>query len=297
MSKNILITGSNGQLGNEFKLIALREYDHNWFFTDLAQLDVTNPRQVSAFITNNKIDLCINCAAYTAVDAAEDDAERARAVNAGAVKILADACFENNALLIHFSTDYVFDGLSKLPYSEHDSINPLSVYGKSKALGERVLQLHAANSIIIRSSWLYALHGHNFAKTIIRLAMEKGEISVVDDQFGTPTWAADLAKVALQLAINLKPPIKEIFHYSNEGVASWYEFASEILRITNLPCKLIAVKTTQYPSKAARPLYSVLNKSKIKEQLGLEIPDWKISLAIFVQQLMKNQQRIQSFTN
>ncbi len=275
---NILVTGSNGQLGNELRKIAANETTHQWLFTDVAELDITDNNAVDAFFENHKPDVCFNCAAYTAVDKAEDEAETAELINSKAVQYLADACLLTNCLLVHISTDYVFDGQHFKPYEERDAINPVSAYGKSKAFGENVLSAHKCDSIIVRTSWLYAANGSNFVKTMLRLGNERSEIKVVADQVGTPTWAADLAGAMWQLANKTTKPVKECYHYSNEGAISWYDFAKAIMEIRKLNCNVLPIESKEYPVKTARPFYSVLNKTKIKTHFGISIPYWKTSL-------------------
>lgn len=275
---NILVTGSHGQLGTELRKISRTERSHNWFFTDVDELDITKPDALKPFFTSNAIDVCFNCAAYTAVDKAEDETELAMLINALAVGNLADACLLTQALLIHVSTDYVFDGENFKPYVESDPIEAVSAYALSKAKGEQLLGQHQADSVIVRTSWLYAATGNNFVKTMMRLGAERNEINVVADQIGTPTWAADLAAALWIVANQSTRPAKEIYHYSNEGVISWYDFAKAIMDIKNHACKVLPIESKDYPVKTKRPFYSVLNKTKIKNEFGLEIPYWRDSL-------------------
>ncbi len=273
----ILVTGCKGQLGTELKKIAGAE--HQWFFTDIDTLDICNKAAVEECFGTNQIDACINCAAYTAVDKAEDEQQLATLVNTFAPKVLADACKRHDALLIHVSTDYVFGGDAHEPYKVDDPINPQSVYGSTKADGERAIRESGCNYMIVRTAWLYSSVGKNFVKTMLMLGDTKDEINVVADQKGCPTWAHDLA-VALMALLkkNGKNEVHEIFHFTNEGQITWYDFATAIMEIGEKKCKVNPISTDQYPTKAKRPAYSVLDLSKIKEFAGIEIPDWRESL-------------------
>ncbi|MDB4302847.1 dTDP-4-dehydrorhamnose reductase [bacterium] len=276
---NILVTGGNGQLGSELREIAPNYQDYNFLFTDVKELDITNHSAVAAFIESNKINVIINCAAYTAVDKAESEPELSDAINHLAVANFAQIAKNKNIKLIHISTDYVFDGTNHKPYVEIDTPNPQSVYGQTKLDGELAMQqINPANSIIIRTSWVYSKFGNNFVKTMLRLAETRDEISVVADQIGSPTNAADLAKAILNILLKISNETVELFHYSNEGVCSWYDFAKAIFEINGLDIKVNPIDSKQYPTPAERPFYSVLNKSKIKEMFKLEIPYWKTSL-------------------
>ena len=277
---NILVTGSEGQLGSELRAIAFRFTQYNLFFTNRLTLDITDYNAVKAFTETNKINAIINCAAYTSVDSAESQSKLADAVNHLAVANLAKIAKQNNIKFIHISTDYVFDGNSQRPYNENDTPNPQSVYGQTKLDGELAMQkINPANSIIIRTSWLYSKHGNNFVKTMLKLAETKSEISVVSDQIGSPTSAADLAKAILTILPMVHNKTVEIFHYSNAGLCSWYDFALEIFRIKNIKTLVNAVKTSEFPMLVKRPIYSVLDKSKIKTRFDLEITSWKASLS------------------
>ena len=277
---NILVTGSEGQLGSELRAIAFRFTQYNLFFTNRLTLDITDYNAVKAFTETNKINAIINCAAYTSVDSAESQSKLADAVNHLAVANLAKIAKQNNIKFIHISTDYVFDGNSQRPYNENDTPNPQSVYGQTKLDGELAMQkINPANSIIIRTSWLYSRHGNNFVKTMLKLAETKSEISVVSDQIGSPTSAADLAKAILTILPMVHNKTVEIFHYSNAGLCSWYDFALEIFRIKNIKTLVNAVKTSEFPMLVKRPTYSVLDKSKIKTRFDLEITSWKASLS------------------
>lgn len=286
---NILVTGSNGQLGNEFKKIALFEVNHNWTFTDIDTLDICEEDSVNRFFTENNIDICINCAAYTAVDKAEDEEELARKINSDAVKILANACKSNKSLLIHISTDYVFDGTSIRPYLENDPVSPNSVYGKTKAQGEQNIVTSGCNYIIVRTSWLYSSFGNNFVKTMLRLGSERKFVNVVDDQNGNPTWAYDLANAIILLIQRFdNKEVKEIFNYSNEGTIPWSNFAEAIFYIGNKDCEVIPISTKEYGSKANRPAFSALDKTKIKQFTGIKIPFWRESLLKCIEEIKNN---------
>lgn len=277
-SLNILVTGANGQLGSELRELA-GGYEYNFYFTDRETLDITNQATVTNFIEANNIDTFINCAAYTAVDKAESDEEMADAVNHLAVKNLATISQAKDIKLIHVSTDYVFNGQNFRPYVESDPTVPNGVYGKTKLEGEQALQtINPKNSIIIRTSWVYSSYGANFVKTMLRLGKEKESLGVIFDQVGTPTYARDLAKAILEIIPKLNNENVEIYHYSNEGVLSWYDFAKEIMKMAKLPCQINPIETFQYPTPAKRPHYSLLNKSKIKKDFGIVIPYWKDGL-------------------
>ena len=284
---NILVTGCKGQLGTELQKIAGAE--HHWFFTDVDTLDICNKAAVETCFEANSIEVCINCAAYTAVDKAEDEPELAMLINAFAPKVLADACRRYNALLIHISTDYVFGGNANEPYKVDDPINPQSVYGSTKAEGERLIRECGCNYMIVRTAWLYSSVGKNFVKTMLMLGDTKDEINVVADQKGCPTWAHDLAVALLALLNkNGKNEVRETFHFTNEGQITWYDFATAIMDIGGKNCKVNPITTDQYPTKAKRPAYSVLDLSKIKEYTGIEIPEWRESLEICIKELRNN---------
>ncbi len=281
---NILVTGSNGQVGSEIKALH-GDYPYNFFFTDRSSLDITDAIAVEKFIEANNINAIINCAAYTAVDKAESDEANADAINHLAVKNFALTCKvpsgykAKNIKLIHISTDYVFDGKNYKPYTEDDTTEPNGVYGKTKLDGEKaLLHVSPANSIIIRTSWVYSSFGANFVKTMLRLGREKEQLGVIYDQVGTPTYARDLARAILDILPNIQNEKTEIYHYSNEGVLSWYDFAKEIMRMAKLDCQINPIETKEYPTPATRPHYSLLNKSKIKQEFGITIPYWKDSL-------------------
>jgi dTDP-4-dehydrorhamnose reductase len=276
---NILVTGGNGQLGSELKEIASNYQDYNFLFTDVKDLDITNHAAVNEFVEMNKINVIINCAAYTAVDKAEEQGDLAKAINHLAVANFAKIAKDNHIKLIHISTDYVFDGTNYKPYVESDTPNPQSVYGQTKLDGELALQrINPANAIIIRTSWVYSKFGNNFVKTMLRLGKERDELNVVADQIGTPTHAADLAKAILTSIPQINNETVEVYHYSNEGVCSWYDFAKAIFELYKISINLGPIESTQYPTPAERPYYSVLNKKKIKDTYQIEIPFWKDSL-------------------
>jgi len=271
----ILVTGSKGQLGNEIQSIAKDYLDFEFLFTDIDDLDITNAEQVNEYFKLNRPDAVINCAAYTAVDKAESDIEMAYRINHLAVENMAKSASAVNALIVHLSTDYVFDGQSEVPYTESDSANPQSVYGKSKLAGEQAVNDFALNGVIIRTSWLYSAFGANFIKTILRVGSEKKELNVVFDQIGTPTYAKDLSKAILDIIPQAsKKNGVELFHYSNEGETNWYEFAKTIVSIAGLDFKINPILSKDYPVSAPRPSFSVLCKSKIKETYGISIPYW-----------------------
>jgi dTDP-4-dehydrorhamnose reductase len=275
----ILVTGANGQLGSELKELSKQYMDWQFTFTDVDVLDITNSRVLEDFCTQNKFQYIVNCAAYTAVDKAETDQEIAFKINRDAVKNLTNAASKIDAVLIHVSTDYVFDGKSNQPYSEDHPINPQSAYGRTKAEGEQEA-LKYNRSIIIRTAWLYSTFGNNFVKTMLRLGTERSEVRVLFDQIGTPTYAEDLATAILSIVnCTKKEGVKPgIYHFSNEGVCSWYDFAWEIMNYSRKKCVVLPIETKDYPTPAKRPAYSVFNKHKIKETFKIEIPYWKTSL-------------------
>ena len=282
---NILITGCNGQLGNEMQLLEKINPRHSYFNTDVAELDITDQTAIEAFVEENAIDGIVNCAAYTAVDKAEDNEGLCTKLNAEAPAYLAHAIGQRGGWMIQISTDYVFDGTKHTPYVEDDDTCPNSVYGRTKLVGELNVQKLCERSMIIRTAWLYSTFGNNFVKTMIRLGKEKPELGVIFDQIGTPTYARDLA-VAIFAAIN-QGIVPGIYHFSNEGVISWYDFTKAIHRIAGITtCHVRPLHTEEYPTPAARPHYSVLDKTKIKQTYGLEIPYWEESLTECVRQLI-----------
>ncbi|MCF6367185.1 MAG: dTDP-4-dehydrorhamnose reductase [Bacteroidales bacterium] len=279
--KTILVTGSDGQLGSELKKISSEFIDFTFLFTDVSDLDITDINALENYFANYKVDFIINCAAYTNVDKAETDKENADKINATAVQNLAFFSNKYKVPLIHISTDYVFDGISKIPYKETDNTNPQSAYGKTKLKGEKFAK-EAYKHIIIRTSWLYSSFGNNFVRTMLRLGKEKDEINVVSDQIGSPAYAKDLANVILSIINKSDRNIDNfktgIYHFSNEGSCSWYEFAKEIFKQKKINCKVNPIGSSEYPTPTKRPEYSLLDKSKIKETFKINIRYWKDSL-------------------
>ncbi|MDO6759740.1 dTDP-4-dehydrorhamnose reductase [Tamlana sp. 2_MG-2023] len=276
----VLVTGANGQLANCIKDLETQYQNINFIYTDTLELDICDLSKVQAFFeTNKSIQYCINCAAYTAVDKAETEVEKAFQVNAEGPENLAKACKDNEVILIHISTDFVFDGNHDVPYKEEDTPNPLSVYGASKLKGEEVIKATLNQYFIFRTSWLYSEHGNNFMKTMLRLAETRNELSVVSDQIGTPTYAKDLAEVILKV-INSNNQNFGLYHYSNEGVASWYDFAKAVFEFADSKVKLTSITTEGYPTPAERPSYSVLSKDKIVDCLDTNPLDWRESLKV-----------------
>ncbi len=278
----IVITGADGQLGNELKKASKNYPFFNFCFTDINKLDITDNSQVINFIKQNNYSYLINCAAYTNVDKAETDESSAFRLNTEAVRYLANAVRMFDMKMIHISTDYVFGGTNYIPYREIDTANPTSVYGQTKYEGEKEINNSDAEAIIIRTSWLYSTFGNNFVKTMLKLGRNNDKVDVVFDQIGSPTYAGDLAETILNIIEKTEkgnmPFVKGIYNYSNEGVASWYDLASEIFRIKNINCKVNPVETKMFPRPAPRPSYSVFNKSKIKTTYDIEIPNWRDSL-------------------
>lgn len=285
----ILITGSNGQLGSEFKKLANYYKEFDFFFTDYDTLNICDALRVKIFLKENEIETIINCAAYTQVDLAENDRDKAFEVNSKAVANLVANAKALKIKIIHISTDYVFDGISHMPYKETDITNPIGVYGKSKLEGEDFLVNADINGIVIRTSWLYSQFGGNFVKTMMRLGTQKDIIGVVSDQIGSPTNAKDLALVCLDILAKNKilNSKGKIYHYSNKGVASWYDFAKSIMEFANIECKVDAVESKDYPTKAKRPHYSIFNKSKITEDFNITIPYWRDSLKDCIKKINK----------
>ena len=281
----ILITGCNGQLGNEMQLLEKENPQHTYFNTDVAELDITDQAAIEKFVNDHEIDGIVNCAAYTAVDKAEDNQELCRKLNTVAPGYLASAVEKRGGWMIQISTDYVFDGTNHTPYKESEPTCPNSVYGCTKLAGEEAAQKGCQKTMIIRTAWLYSTFGNNFVKTMIRLGKEKPELGVIFDQIGTPTYARDLA-VAIFAAIN-QGVVPGIYHFSNEGVISWYDFTKAIHRIAGITtCHVRPLHTAEYPTPANRPHYSVLDKTKIKQTYNLEIPYWEASLAECVKKLI-----------
>jgi dTDP-4-dehydrorhamnose reductase len=275
---NILVTGSNGQLGSEIKELS-SNYEYKFFFTSKEELDISDKNDIKNFCELNNINTIINCAAYTAVDKAEEDEKLADKINRKAVKKLSKLSLEKDIKLIHISTDYVFDGRAYKPYIESYQTNPNSVYGQTKLDGEKeMIRINPKNSIIIRTSWVYSSSGNNFVKTMLKLGHMKDSLGVIFDQVGTPTYARDLAKTILDILPKIENKKVEIYNYSNEGVLSWYDFAKEIMKMAKIDCTINPIETYQYPTPAKRPHFSLLNKSKIKNKFNVEIPYWKDSL-------------------
>ena len=286
---NILVTGCNGQLGNEMQLLEKLHPEHTYFNTDVAELDITNREAIEQFVGDNAIDGIVNCAAYTAVDKAEENQEFCHLLNADAPGFLAEAIEKRGGWMIQVSTDYVFDGTNHKPYVETDPVCPNSTYGRTKLAGEQAVLNNCKKSMIIRTAWLYSTFGTNFVKTMIRLGREKAELGVIFDQIGTPTYAHDLA-VAIFAAIS-NGVVSGIYHFSNEGVISWYDFTKAIHRIAGIStCHVRPLHTEEYPTPAARPHYSVLDKTKIKQTYNIEIPYWEESLEVCVNKLLNDKQ-------
>lgn len=293
---NVLVTGANGQLGNEMRIVARGSGD-NFIFTDVVgddtiKLDIADAETVSKFVKENDVKAIVNCAAYTNVEKAEDDVEFAEVLNAGAVRNLAEAAKANDALLVHVSTDYVFGGsLGNTPRGEEEPVNPTGVYGLTKLHGEEAIRETGCRYVIIRTAWLYSEFGKNFVKTMLSLTAIKPELKVVFDQVGTPTYALDLARVIIKILNDFKdtPDLKETYHFSNEGVCSWYDFTKMIAEyVGNDDCDIQPCHSGEFPSKVVRPSYSVLDKTKIKKALGITIPYWTDSLKTCIANL-KNQ--------
>ena len=286
--KSILVTGANGQLGQSFKLISEQYPNYQFTFATRKEIDLSLLESINNYFQQKQFDLVINCAAYTAVDKAEQEVELADAINHLAVKQLAQIAKEQGTVFIHISTDYVFDGTNYRPYIETDSINPQSVYGASKLKGEQAIQAIKPKGCIIRTSWVYSEFGNNFVKTMLKLGQDREQLNVIFDQVGSPTYAKDLAQAIMAIVQsnqlnNISKP--EIYHYSNEGVCSWYDFARQIFEISKIDCDVNAIETKDYPTPATRPHYSLLNKAKIKQAYNLMIPYWKDSLKQCLQNL------------
>ena len=282
----ILVTGSNGQLGNEIRVLAEDYPDFDFIYTDVDELDITDQLKVEAFFVANKPEVIINCAAYTAVDKAESNEAMAYLINATAVENLSKSAALVDALMVQVSTDYVFDGKSYLPYSELDETNPQSAYGRTKLAGENAVFKYASKGLILRTAWLYSAFGNNFVKTMTKYGIEREELNVVFDQVGTPTYARDLAKAILDIIpLASQHSGTELFHYSNEGVASWYDFAKIIIAFSGINCNIKPIRTKDYPLPAPRPAFSVLSKSKIKDTYEIKIPYWSDSVKECIQRL------------
>lgn len=288
----ILVTGANGQLGSELKERSVYFRDWKFLFTDVDSLDITNDKMVEAYFNDNRPDLIINCAAYTAVDQAENDAISAEKLNSLAPGLLAKAARRHQAAMIHISTDYVYSGKSCIPYIETDPVSPATVYGKTKLGGERLCLEENPDSVILRTSWLYSFYGNNFVKKMLQAGGMNRQLKVVFDQTGTPTWASDLAgtilTIAEKFAENRTYFIPGIYNFSDEGVASWYDFAKAVFEISGQDCEVIPVLSSEFPTPAKRPCYTVLNKSKIKATFGIDIPYWKESLKKCMNKIQNN---------
>lgn len=282
MPKTVLVTGSTGQLGRSIQAIAPAHPELEFTFVDRSIIDLADPESIAAHLEVNRYDFIVNCAAHTAVDKAESELELADRINHLAVKQLADAAKKQGAFLVHVSTDYVFDGCHYKPYEEDHPTDPVNRYGATKLLGERAMQQSGVSSVIIRTSWVYSEFGNNFVKTMLRLGAERDLLTVISDQVGTPTYAGDLAKAIMaiveqQAGAGMEPGCT-IYHFSNEGACSWYDFAVEIFDLAQLSCQVKPIPTTEYPTPAKRPHFSLLSKQRIKAQLGTGIPHWKHSL-------------------
>lgn len=276
--KNILVTGSNGQLGSEIRELSIQYPNLKFWFTDVAELNICDLEAIRTFLTDKQIDFIVNCAAYTAVDKAESDVLNCSRINADAVSNLGEAASAIGARVIHISTDYVYTGTNCSPYCETDGTAPFSVYGITKLAGEKELFRQCPESLVLRTSWLYSVYGSNFVKTMIRLGIERDKLGVIFDQIGTPTYAADLARTIL-LIIDGTLFVPGVYNYSNEGVCSWYDFALKIHELAGITgCQVSPIETSDYPTPAKRPPYSVMNKKKIKETFGIKIPHWEASL-------------------
>jgi dTDP-4-dehydrorhamnose reductase len=292
--KTILITGANGQLGSSLRLLSasLDAYRYRFLFTDVDTLDVCNKDAVLSYAQANEVAYIINCAAYTAVDKAEDNEILCLRINSEAVRNLGEVASALRIRIIHISTDYVFDGTNSIPYVETDYTCPVSAYGRSKQIGEQILRSVCHEALIIRTSWLYSEYGDNFVKTMLRLGREKDSLSVVFDQVGSPTYAGDLAAAIMSIIDSAEAGnfCAGIFHYSNEGVCSWYDFALKIFQLAGVNCRVAPIDTKDYPTRAIRPQYSVLNKGKIKNAYGLTIPHWEESLRLMLQKQTDKQE-------
>ncbi len=281
MPKQLLITGAQGQLGHTFQQVVADYPDFDFTFVGRSELDLSQPEQINAYFQDKDYDIIINCAAYTAVDKAETDIELSEQINSIAVKQLAQIAKEKNITLIHISTDYVFNGKNFKPYTEQEITHPINQYGQSKRNGELAMQAINPAGFIIRTSWVYADHGNNFLKTMLRLGNDRESLHIVADQIGSPTYTGDLASAILDIlsqhSFSAQDPV-EIYHYSNEGVCSWYDFATAIFEIHRIECAVLPISTEDYPTPAKRPYYSLMSKAKIKQTFGISIPHWRDSL-------------------
>ena len=285
--QTILITGSNGQLGNEMQQAAKHFSAFQYIYTDVAELDICDKTALTDFVKSNDVNIIVNCAAYTAVDKAEDDVELCYRINRDAVRNIAEVANENNLKIVHISTDYVFDGTNYMPYTEEQPVCPATVYGKSKLAGEQALMETCKQAVILRTAWLYSSFGNNFVKTMMKLGAERDSLNVIFDQIGTPTYAADLAGTILKL-LSHDTFVPGLYHFSDEGVCSWYDFTKTIHRMAGITCDVRPIETKDYPARTPRPHYSVLNKAKIKSTYGITIPHWEESLERCIQTLIYN---------
>lgn len=286
MNERILVTGANGQLGNEMRCLAEGANADCFVFTDVAELDITDLQAVRRCVSENRISVVVNCAAYTNVDRAEDEKDMADRINHKAVENLAIACWETDAIFIHISTDYVFQGTGHLPCREDEPTNPLGVYGKTKLTGEKAIEASGCRYLIFRTAWLYSAFGNNFVKTMRRLTAEREQLNVVFDQVGTPTYAGDLAALIYYVIESGKYRVHQgIYHFSNEGVCSWYDFAKEIAALSGHECDIVPCHSDEFPSKVKRPAFSVLDKTKVKKDFDYKIPYWKESLVKCIHKL------------
>jgi dTDP-4-dehydrorhamnose reductase len=293
----IMVTGANGQLGMELRELSVSYSQYNFIFLSHNELAIENADEIKLYFEKNHPQFCINCAAYTAVDKAELEKEQAFLINGEAVGNLAVACKEHNTKFIHISTDYVFDGTASVPYKEDAPVNPQSVYGASKLEGEKLALQYNPETSIIRTSWVYSSYGKNFVKTMLKLMKEKEEINIVNDQRGSPTYAGDLAEAIMQIIGKLTshperqpkdsrlPTDRGIYHYSNDGIITWYDFAIAVKELTGSSCRINPITTDKYPTPAKRPLYSVLDKIKIHETFGIKLKDWKASLFVCLKKI------------
>jgi len=288
---DIAVFGANGQLGRSIESISSNYPKHNFIFTDIDELNLMYASDIEEFVSYNNPDVFINCAAYTAVDMAEQDVVAAMDINGRAVSNLAKIAAEHDIFMVHVSTDYIFDGRTYKPYKEADNVHPLSVYGRTKWKGEVAVAKSSCRHATVRTSWLYSEYRTNFVKTMLRLSAELEQISVVFDQIGTPTYAHDLAKAIMKIVeVNEKEELTGTFNYSNEGVASWYDFAVEIMQLGNRKCKILPITTAEYPTPAKRPHYTVLDKQKIRDTFEITIPHWRDGLKRCMENIMNNSQ-------
>ena len=295
MQKKILVTGANGQLGMELQQLAVANPSFKFIFTARDEFPLDNPDATNDFITKHQPQYLINCAAYTAVDKAESETELVYKINAEAPGVIAKACKENNTRLIHISTDYVFNGMGSVPYKEEDATDPVNFYGASKLEGEKNVLRFNPGSIIIRTAWVYSEFGKNFVKTMIRLMAEKDQVNVVNDQWGTPTYAADLAEAIMKIISVLDGPTHHsplaahpgVYHFTNEGIITWYDFAVTIKELSGSSCIVNPIPSSAFPTPAKRPFYSVLDKTKIQQAFGIQLKNWKASLAVCMERLKK----------